>query len=137
MKNESSGFLNSFTYFGGDSTRRVVMLLIAIIFYSCSTKPETPPGILSKDEMAKALTDLYLKEAKINKLPVGQDSILVLIQYYRTKYAASHNLPDSIVEKSYQYYVERPFEMGEIYDRIIDSLALREQRVEGGGRPVP
>jgi hypothetical protein len=78
--------------------------------------------------MAKVLTDFYLKESKITGLHLSQDSALVLFEYYRSKYVEETSIPDSVIDQSYQYYLERPKEMGEIYDRIIDSLALKEQR---------
>lgn len=98
------------------------------ILISCSTKPSTPEGILSKDEMAKVLTEFYLKESKINSLQLNQDSALILFQYYKQQYSQEKNMPDSVIEKSYQYYLDKPADMSEIYDRIIDSLALKEQR---------
>ena len=38
------------------------------------------------------------------------------------------NLPDSSLKKTYQYYGDHPKEMEEVYDALIDSLSLREQR---------
>jgi hypothetical protein len=106
----------------------LLVTIIAFGFSSCSNKNSAPDGILSKDEMAKVLTDFYLKESKITGLHLSQDSALVLFEYYRSKYVEETSIPDSVIDQSYQYYLERPKEMGEIYDRIIDSLALKEQR---------
>ena len=117
----------------GRELRYTIFILIIVFFASCSKKTETPKGILSKDEMANVLIDFYVKESKINSLRINQDSALVLFQYYRQKRAAENNLTDSIIDKSYRYYLKQPAELTQIYDRIIDSLALKEQRAVATG----
>jgi hypothetical protein len=106
----------------------IALILTIGFFISCSNKTSAPEGILSQDEMAKVMTEFYLKESKINSLHLNQDSAVVLFQYYRQAYAKENNLPDSVIERSYQYYLNNPLELSGIYDRIIDSLALKEQR---------
>ena len=106
----------------------VTIILLAIFFGFSGCGNSAPSGILSKDEMAKAMTEFYLKETKINALMISQDSALVLFQYFKQKYADDYDLQDSAIDKSYRYYLGRPVEMGEIYDRVIDTLALKEQR---------
>lgn len=123
--------LQSVGFFGRINSFVWVFLLVNGLLSSCSTKTDKPADILSKDEMAKALTEFYVKEAKINAFPISHDSALILMEYYRQKYALQNGKNDSSVERSYQYYLGRPDELSEIYDRIIDSLALQEQRING------
>ena len=78
--------------------------------------------------MARALTQFYLTEAKINNLHVGQDSSLVLFKYFRERYAEQNHFADSVIDKSYRYYLDHPKDLNDIYDIIIDSLVLKEQR---------
>ena len=121
---------------------RVLSLFIIGLFlinvFSCSSKNDLPKGVLSKDEMAKILTEFYVKEARINALHLDQDSAKKLMEYYRYKYSGQMGVPDSTIDISYQYYLSHPAEMGEIYDQIIDTLALREQRtnINSGVKPV-
>ena len=100
--------------------------IFLLVFLSCSVK--TPESILAKKEMAKALTEFYLKESKISNFHVGQDSAMVLFEYFRQQYAEQNNFNDSIIDKSYRYYLDHPEELNVIYDMIIDSLSLKEQR---------
>jgi Domain of unknown function (DUF4296) len=109
-------------------TSCALLAIATCALVSCKPKTETPEGILSKDEMAKILTEFYLKEAKINNMQLAHDSTLVLFQYYKQQYVKENNLKDSVLDVSYQYYLARPKQLSEVYDRIIDSLALREQR---------
>lgn len=110
------------------SRANILLAFCMIIFFSCSQKPDHPAGILSQEQMAKAMTEFYLKEVKITTLRLHADSALDLFQLFKQKYAEENNIPDSLLEESYQYYLGSPSELSEIYDRIIDSLALAEQR---------
>jgi hypothetical protein len=112
-------------------TRKLVFLgccLVAILVLSCEEK--RPEGILSKDQMVSALTDFYLKEAKVNLLGLPTDSATKLIKYYKNEYARGKKFADTTLDASYQYYLNRPLEISAIYDQVIDSLVLREQRAD-------
>ena len=112
-------------------TRKLVFLgccLAALLALSCEEK--RPEGILSKDQMVSALTDFYLKEAKVNSLGLLTDSSTTLMRYYKEQYARNKNFTDTTLDISYQYYLNRPLELSAIYDQVIDSLVLREQRAD-------
>ena len=110
--------------------KRLTAALIVIVFSGCESA-DKPAYVLSEDEMTVMLTEFYLKEAKLTHLGIGSDSSLALFNYYKHKYAESKSLPDSVLDLSYQYYIDRPAEMSVIYDRVIDSLSLNEQRWRG------
>lgn len=38
-------------------------------------------------------------------------------------------MPDSVVRKTQQYYVDHPEQLEKIYDSVIDTLSLRQQKV--------
>jgi hypothetical protein len=107
-------------------------IILAVFFFSCSPSEKRPTGILSKDEMTKVLTDFYLKEAKITSLLVGTDSGTAIFKHFRKKYALQSGVPDSAIDISYQYYLARPVELNEIYNRVIDSLSLKHHKVGNG-----
>ena len=112
-------------------TRKLVFLgccLAAVLVLSCEEK--RPDGILSKDQMVSALTDFYLKEAKVNTLGLLTDSAATLMEHYKDEYARGKKFADTTLDASYQYYLNRPLEISAIYDRVIDSLVLREQRAD-------
>ena len=112
-------------------TRKLVFLgccLAALLVLSCGEK--RPEGILSKDQMVSALTDFYLKEARVNTLGLLTDSAATLLQYHKDEYARGKNFTDTALDVSYQYYLNRPLVLSAIYDQVIDSLVLREQRAD-------
>jgi hypothetical protein len=103
-------------------------LILAMVMLACGEKQ--PEGVLSKEQMVSALTEFYLKEARFNAIGVPVDSAAILMDYYKLKYAQQNNFSDSALDVSYQYYMSNPKLFSEIYDQVIDSLALREQKAD-------
>ena len=89
---------------------------------------EKDPTILSKAEMVKVLTEVYIAEDKINRLSVTPDSSMLIFEDFRRKISAKTGIPDSVFRKSFDYYTARPQEMEQIYTALVDSLNLKEQR---------
>lgn len=111
--------------------------VLILVLVSCSSSERLPEGVLNKDEMAKVLTEFALKEAKINTFHVGTDSAARLFKVFRESYQEKSGVPDSIIDKSFEYYLARPADFAAIYDRVIDTLALRESKMVSRGRPQP
>jgi len=61
-------------------------------------------------------------------LPLTRDSAYRLFLPYQDSLLHKRGIQDSLLKKSYAYYLQRPAELEAIYDAIIDSLSLREQR---------
>ncbi len=114
----------------------LLFLLVPLLLTACGHKEQT--GILDKDQMAALLTDFYMKEARMKGGNVTVDSAVLLFTHLRQRYAASHGFPDSIIDASFDHYLKHPVEMDEVFNRVIDSLSLREQRLgSAAGTPEP
>ncbi len=103
----------------------VLLLTLAI---SCQEKEKETKGILTKAELSAFLIEMYLAEARIDNLSIVKDSAIKLFLPYEEKLMKKFNLADSTLKKTYQYYIDHPKEMEAVYDAVIDTLNLREQR---------
>ena len=104
--------------------------LLLTLSLSCNEKKDEAKGILTKTELATFLIDVYLAEARIDNIPIAKDSAIKLFLPYEEKLMKKYNLSDSSLKKTYQFYIDHPKEMEAIYDAVIDTLSLREQRVK-------
>ncbi|MFM7194087.1 MAG: DUF4296 domain-containing protein [Bacteroidota bacterium] len=112
------------------------ILMMVLLLAACSSK--APSGVLDKDQMAELLTEFYLKEARMKAGNVTVDSAVLLFTRLRGQYAGSHGFPDSVIDASFEHYLNHPVEMDQVFDRVIDSLSLREQRLgTADGTPEP
>ena len=109
-------------------TRRGLSLIFFALIASACGNNERPPGVLSKQEYAAFLVDVYMAEATLSKLPIGPDSAMRLYLAHEPELLASNGVNDSIVKVTYQYYLSHPREMEEVYAAVVDTLSLREQK---------
>lgn len=93
-----------------------------------SKKTEQP--ILSHHEMVKTLTEIYLSEQKVNRLGVPRDSAEREFERFKKVIFGRIGISDSLFKRSFNYYMDRPQEMEQIYATLVDSLSLMEQRYD-------
>jgi hypothetical protein len=116
---DSLGILN---YRGG--------MAIAFLIFFISCKHEIKPAhILTKEEMVKVLTDIYITEEKMNRLSLPRDSTEKIFEEMKRKIFEKQAVADTAFKSSFNYYMDRPKEMELIYTALVDSLQLMEQRV--------
>ena len=109
-------------------TNRIIFVGCFLLAMSCK-QDSTPKGVLNRAQMTEWMLEVYLAEARTGSWPISRDSAYKLFLPYQDTLKRRKGLQDSTLMKSYQYYLSRPTELESIYDTVIDSLNLREQRM--------
>ena len=104
-----------------------MLLLVA----ACGDEDKTAAQpVLSHREMVKALTEIYLAEQKVSRLGVPRDSAEREFERFKKVIFKGIGISDSNFKRSFDYYMDRPREMEQIYTTLVDSLSLMEQRYD-------
>lgn len=112
-------------------TSLVVAAGILLLLPSCgSDDRNADQPILSHHEMVKALTEIYLAEQKVNRLGVPRDSAEREFERFKMVIFKKVGTSDSVFKRSFDYYMDHPREMEQIYSTLVDSLSLMEQRYD-------
>jgi cAMP phosphodiesterase len=98
-----------------------------LLLGACQTE-ERPEGVLSQEELAKLMVEIYLAEGRMSNLNIVKDSAMKYFIPFEEKLKAKHQISDSTIRITYQYYISHPHELEKIYDSVIDTLSLREQK---------
>jgi len=104
----------------------MIMIVAAVVLGSCMNDRK-PDDVLNKEQMANFLIEVYLAEARLSTTIVVTDSARHIFESYEKVMLQRRGIPDSVLKKSYSYYLEHPKEMEEIMTAVIDSLSLRER----------
>lgn len=104
-----------------------IVIFLAGVASSCETGSR-PQGVLSKAELADYLVEMYVAEARMTGLSVVADSSKKLFQPFEEALMKKSGISDSVMRITYRYYVDNPTELEEVYDVVIDTLSLREQK---------
>jgi Domain of unknown function (DUF4296) len=89
---------------------------------------DKPEGVLSKPQMVSALKDIYVMEQKVDKAVHRVDSAKQIFPYFESKVFDAQGLNDSTFRASYNYYMEHPDQLDQVYAMLIDTLNLLSER---------
>ena len=105
-------------------------LLVPFIccYLLAACKPSRPEGVMSQAEVAQLITEIYIAEAKMDNMPIPHDSAQKLFTPFEEAFLKKKKLNDTILKVTYRYYIEHPKELEKVYEVVIDSLALQEQK---------
>jgi hypothetical protein len=109
---------------------RGAICMLVVCCSSCGDNDQNKKDILTRKEMVKALTEVYLAEQKINRLGLPRDSAEREFERFQRRIFEKIDVQDSVFKRSFNYYMDRPKEMELIFTALVDSLSLMEQRIE-------
>ena len=101
-----------------------------ILCCSCADSNRNNKDILTREQMVKTMTEIYLAEQKINRLGLPRDSAQHEFDHFKQVVFEKIDVSDSVFKRSFDYYMDRPKEMEIIFTALVDSLSLMEQRIE-------
>ncbi|MBX7127015.1 MAG: DUF4296 domain-containing protein [Cyclobacteriaceae bacterium] len=100
-------------------------ILMLLFVLGCSQRPD---GRLSREDFTAMMINFYLVEARISAMHTSDDSARKIFEVYERTYLKEHEIPDSVLRRTYEYYMAHPKDLESVYDTVIDSMSLREQR---------
>jgi len=112
------------------SLLRTSIILICFVAGISACKESKPKDIIPKDKMTNILLDVYIGEGKISALSVKRDSSLAIFDVYEGRIFEKHQVERETYKKSLSYYYDHPMELEEIYNSVMDSLNVKEQKLK-------
>lgn len=107
--------------------RKLFIISILGAVLSCQTK-EKPKLVLTQAQLSSLLVDIYLAESRTETVPKIRDSTIRYFMPFEQKLLQGRGISDSVLKVTYTYYMSNPKELEQVYDSVIDTLVLREQR---------
>lgn len=102
--------------------------MLVYLLASCSSGDALPEGVLTEDRMVSILLDIHVAEAKVTDLRVRRDSAMKIFKGYEGWILEQHDVTDSTYRRSLSYYLTDNKKMELIYEAVVDSLNLLEQK---------
>jgi hypothetical protein len=106
------------------------VVVILLVCFSCGSRDKRD-DIMTKEQMVKALMEIYIGEQKIIRLGLQRDSADRQFELFKQIiFDRNIGVSDSVFRRSFDYYMDRPKDIEQIYTAVVDSLSLREQRID-------
>jgi len=115
---------------------RIVCLIMLTLLAACQ-KNAKPKDVLTQAQLSALLVEVYLAEARLDAIPKPKDSTIKYFLPFEEKLLKRLNISDSVLKITYTYYLDHPKELEAVYDSVIDTLTLREQRNQFVHKPKP
>lgn len=109
--------------------KKVFLLAVVLLAFSCQSNDEIPEGIMSQEEMVSALIEIRMLEGQVASLTISNDSSQILYHFLEKRLFDRIELDTAVYAKSYDYYMLHPEQYIEITSAVIDSLKLRSQKL--------
>ena len=109
----------------------VVSLLLSGLVAGCQTPEEVlpPQPLLPREQLVTLLADLHTLEARVETAGLHPDSARALYLQQQKALFWRREVTDSLFQQSYRYYASHGKDLDEIYGLVIDTLALRQVRI--------
>jgi hypothetical protein len=92
---------------------------------ACSSN-DPPKDLIEQEIMVDIMIDIHLAEAGIQDLRLQKDSAEKVFAAQEKFILKKYDVSDSSFIKSYNFYLENPEIMEQMYTAIIDSLSLKQ-----------
>jgi len=107
---------------------RNIFLTALVILCSCSSN-DAPEDLISKKKMVKILVEVHVLESKVKNVDIDpDDSVQQVYDHFEGLLFEDLEITQDQYERSFNYYVDNPSDLEEIYETVIDSLLARENR---------
>ncbi|MHC1708284.1 MAG: DUF4296 domain-containing protein [Bacteroidales bacterium] len=110
-------------------TRIVFGFIMLCIFFSCSSEPKIPEGVLEKEKMIEVMVDFQITEASVLYQQNHQKDIKFYTNYYYENVLKKHGISRDDFRKSIDYYKSYPEELDNMYGEVLSRLSgLQEDK---------
>src|SRR5690242_413804 len=115
--------------------QKLSLIFLFLASGACSS-PKKPDGVLTQAQLSALFIDIYLAEARLEALPMAKDSSVRYFVPFEERLLKAKGISDSTMKQTYSYYLAHPKELEQVYDAVIDTLVLRDQRLSHGPSPA-
>jgi hypothetical protein len=104
-----------------------LIFLAGLLLQACTSPIDpAPAGLIPEKKMTAILVDIHIAEARIENLGLPQDTGSVHYQRLQQELFKKHKITADRFYKSFDYYVTNVSELDKIYEKVVDSLSVKE-----------
>lgn len=89
-----------------------------------------PKGVIPPSAMVVVLTDLHIADARLGEIRLRSDSLQNLSKRYKSDILDRHGYTSEDFERSMVFYLDHPVIFDDVYEAVIDTLNLRQQKLQ-------
>ncbi|KAA9346027.1 DUF4296 domain-containing protein [Adhaeribacter soli] len=116
------------------------LLFTLLALVSCAEKkPQKPAGLVAPGKLTSILADIHIAESRVEEMRVHPDTAKVVFNRLQKEIFQKQGVTETEFNKTYNYYQDHVAELDKVYEALVDTLGMREVRLnsKAGGAPTP
>lgn len=114
------------------------ILLAGILLQACTSPVDPAPAdLLPEKKMTAILVDIHILESRIETLGLPHDTASNYFRAQQQQIFKKHQVKADKFFRSYDYYVTNVSELDKIYEKVVDSLSMKEVEAQTPAAPQP
>lgn len=114
------------------------ILLAGLLLQACTSPVDPAPAdLLSEKKMTGILVDIHLLESRLETMGLPHDTASNYFRTQQEEIFKKHQVAPDKFFKSYDYYVANVSELDKIYEKVVDSLSVKEVEASQPAPPQP
>jgi hypothetical protein len=110
----------------------LILFLVSLLAFSCKNKEvHVPEEYIGRDSMALILTELHLLEGLYVHGSLKDRDSVHTVEAFRKGVMEKFSLTEERFTESYNFYIEHPSTLGEIYVQVMNELSRKKAETEG------
>ena len=103
------------------------ILLAGLLLQACTSPVDPAPAdLLSEKQMTGILVDIHILESRLETMGLPHDTASNYFRTQQQEIFKKHQVAADKFFKSYDYYVSNVSELDKIYEKVVDSLSMKE-----------
>jgi hypothetical protein len=119
--------------------KKSFLILLAGLFLQACTSPldPAPADLIPEKKMTAILVDIHVAESRVENLGLPHDTASVYFQRLQQEIFKKHKVKPEKFYKSFDYYVMNVSELDKIYEKVVDSLSVKEVEASAAAGLAP
>jgi hypothetical protein len=100
--------------------------LTGLLLGCAEEKEKVPAGLLPEAKLISILADIHIAESRVELSRYSPDTSGVIFKQLQQEIYKKHHVSEAQFNKTYNYYLEHITALDKIYERLVDTLGMRE-----------
>jgi hypothetical protein len=108
--------------------KKLLFILLAGLLIQACTSPvaPAPANLIPEKKMTAILVDIHIAETQVENMGLPHDTAMIFFQNQQQEIFKKHQVEAQDFFRSYDYYVTNVSELDKIYEKVVDSLSVKE-----------
>ncbi|RIJ41782.1 DUF4296 domain-containing protein [Pontibacter oryzae] len=111
--------------------KKLFCILFCLSLLGCQRQNDKKPdNLIPESKLVPILADIHMTEALIESNVIYPDTALMVFNKEQEEIFEKYGVTSESFKETYRYYLQNLTEMDALYETVVDTLSLRETKIQ-------